>query len=216
LETATFGHLSGLATGLTPYLFFMYYSGSRPLQEDEIEKMLASCTGKYIARDRLLIQFGCYTGFRISEILSVNVADTYDGYKALPQVRVAKGFVKGKARARTMPLHANVQRAIELLMCERIGWKGSDPLFTCQRTTKRLSRRQATSIVVRMASTAGIPLDRIATHSLRKAFAIRMYNNPLIRGDMARMAHLLGHQNFSNTLRYLEFAGELERAVLMA
>jgi site-specific recombinase XerD len=194
----------------------MYYSGSRPLQEDEIEKMLATCTGKYAARDRLLIKFGCYTGFRISEILAVNLGDVFHGSKPLCQVVIAKGFVKGKARARTMPLHANVRQAIEQLVAERVGYKATDPLFTCQRTTKRLSRRQATAIVVRMALVAGIPLNRIGTHSLRKAFAIRMYNNPLIRGDMARMAHLLGHQNFSNTLKYLEFAGELERAVLMA
>jgi hypothetical protein len=41
-----------------------------------------------------------------------------------------------------------------------------------------------------------------------------MWDSPIVNRDMAKMARLLGHQNFSNTLRYLEFADELDKAVL--
>ncbi len=40
---------------------------------------------------------------------------------------------------------------------------------------------------------------------------------PFVNGDMAKMARLLGHANFSSTLRYLEFLdGSLENAVMAA
>jgi hypothetical protein len=44
-----------------------------------------------------------------------------------------------------------------------------------------------------------------------------MWASPQVNGDMAKMARLLGHQNWSNTLRYVEFLdGSLSRAVRAA
>lgn len=178
--------------------------------------MLAACNGKYASRDRLFLLTGAHTGFRVSEALAISVRDVWDGKNPLLQVRVAKSYMKGRARSRTMPLHQNVQNAIRRLMEDRGTSDPDDPLFTSQRTRKRLSRRQATSIVVNLAVAAGVSTERVATHSLRKHFAVKMWQHPLIKGDMARMARLLGHVNYSNTLRYLEFIDELEKAVLSA
>ncbi len=63
------------------------------------------------------------------------------------------------------------------------------------------------------AESAGVDSDRIATHTLRKTFARRLWDSPQVGKDPARMARLLGHTNWSNTLRYLEFT-DLDAAVL--
>ena len=192
----------------------MDYTGCRPLSDTELNQMLAVCDGKYASRDRLFLLMGAYTGFRVSEILAIAVRDAWDGTAPLHQVCVAKGFMKGKVRSRTMPLHQKVRDAICQLMKERQAYHPDDPLFTNQRTRKRLSRRRPASIIEKLAVAAEVSTDRLGTHSLRKNFASRMWQHPLIKGDMARMARLLGHVNFSNTLRYLEFTTDLEQAVL--
>jgi len=195
----------------------MNYTGCRPLSDDEIERILSECHGRYASRDRLLILLGVYTGFRISEILSLCISDVWDGTHARSSVRVAAGFMKGKRYSRVMPLHARVRGAIKAWLWENGQMTLSyddPPLFPSQQTSRALSRRQVVDILIGAAERAGIDSDRIATHSLRKSFARRMWESPLVERDPAKMARLLGHSNWSNTLRYLEFANELEAAVL--
>ncbi len=59
---------------------------------------------------------GSHTGFRAGELLSLRVGDAWDGHQAKFQVTVAKGYMKGKRRARTMPLHETVREAIKVWM----------------------------------------------------------------------------------------------------
>jgi integrase len=193
----------------------MDYTGARPLLDSELDLMLnAASKGKYAKRDRLFLLLGSHTGYRASELLAIDVQDVWDGVAPRSSVCVLKGFMKGRTRSRTMPLHNNVRNAIRELMADRSAYRPGDPLFTSQRTAKRLSRRQADTILRKLTVAAGVAKHRVSLHSLRKNFAAKMYRHPSIRGDMARMARLLGHINYSNTLRYLEFTGELEEAVL--
>ena len=195
----------------------MNYTGCRPLSDGEIEQILMGCQGRYASRDRLLILFGVHTGYRISEILSLRVSDVWDGEQVRPIVRIAAGFMKGKSQSRAMPLHARAKNAIQTWLWETgktIPACGTLPLFSCQQTSRPLSRRQAADILVGAAEAAGIDASRVATHTLRKSFARRMWESPLVERDPAKMARLLGHANWSNTLRYLEFADELDAAVL--
>jgi integrase/recombinase XerD len=180
--------------------------------------MRSSFDGKYAARDAALFELGIRTGFRISELLAVNVGHVYQNGKMLSSVTVAKCWMKGRKRSRTMPLHSAASDAI-LRWIEEAGFTATgfadQPLFCRQLTSIRLSRAQAWSIIKLAAIRAGLDTDRVACHSLRKTFATNMWNNSLINKDMAKMAKLLGHQNFSNSLRYLEFLdGSLELAVL--
>ena len=71
----------------------MNYTGCRPLTDDEIVRLLDACTGRYRARDVALITIGIYTGFRISEILSLTVAGVWTGSEVVKEVHVAKGFM---------------------------------------------------------------------------------------------------------------------------
>ena len=50
---------------------------------------------------------------------------------------------------------------------------------------------------------------------MRKTFATKAWNSQFVAGDMAKMAKLLGHKNWSNTLRYISFLdGSLDKAVM--
>ena len=202
---------------MDPYLPGMNYSGCRPLSDDEITRLLDGCQGRYRARDVTLITMGMHTGFRISELLSMRIRDVWDGSQVANEVHVAKGFVKGKKKSRTMPLHERVREALSAFLQSSRMWHPlfqNWPLFHSQGCAKQLSTRQAFDVIVDAASKAGLDVDRVGTHTLRKTFARRMWVSASVSRDPAKMARLLGHDNWGNTLRYLEFADELDAAVL--
>ena len=76
----------------------MNYTGCRPLSEDEIVRLLDACQGRYRARDVAIIMMGMHTGFRISELLSLRVKDVWNGSEVAKDVKVEKGFMKGKKK----------------------------------------------------------------------------------------------------------------------
>lgn len=196
----------------------MNYSGRRALNEDEVDCMLQAFQGRYSQRDRALFLLGVHTGYRISEILSLRVRDVWIAGEVVQSVTVAKGFTKGKHQSRTMPLHDRARQALQLWIISaklENPLSAGKPVFFRQGSKKPITRNLANTILHRAAVNAGINPRRIGTHSMRKTFASRMWRSPYIGGDMAKMARLLGHQNYSNTLRYLEFLdGSIEQAVL--
>ena len=61
--------------------------GTRPLDNDEIRLVSACFTGAFEVRNRGLFMLGVSTGGRISELLSLQIADVYQNQKpvtALP------------------------------------------------------------------------------------------------------------------------------------
>lgn len=198
----------------------MDYTGCRPLSELEYQAMLTAFEGKYATRDLAMFEFGIRSGFRISEILSLTVGDVFRDGHILPSVTVQKCWMKGRKNSRTMPIHASAAQALYKWIVEAgfaAPHMAKQPLFCRQLTNQRLTRAQAWSILKSTACRAGLDTSRIGGHSLRKTFASRMWHSPFVNGDMAKMARLLGHANFSSTLRYLEFLdGSLENAVMAA
>ena len=51
--------------------------GTRPLDNDEIRRVLTCFTGTFAVRNHGLFMLGVSTGGRISELLSLRVADAY-------------------------------------------------------------------------------------------------------------------------------------------
>ena len=217
LTTRSCGCLDG-AAHIAEYLVSME-TGMRALTDEEINRMLAAMTGgKNAVRNQALFQLGIFTGFRISELLSIKVGDVWDGWRIKDRFTVQKGFVKGKKESRTMPINDAAGLGIRrwLRSSKRdnqyfLNW----PLFAAQGKRKAISRQLATRVLVEAAERAGIDSQKIGGHSLRKTFATKAWNSQFVAGDMARMAKLLGHKNWSNTLRYISFLdGSLDRAVM--
>ena len=62
-----------------------------------------------------------------------------------------------------------------------------------------MSRRAAHNVLKTAAESAGLN-DKLASHSLRKTFAQRLYNRA---GDIYAEQEMFGHKNIAPTQRYL-------------
>ena len=180
--------------------------------------ILAALHGRWATRDHAWILLGKYTGYRIAELLSIRVGDVWDGRAIHNQVTVGRERMKGRRVSRTMPIHREAAAALLTWIAHGgIGMQPGWPLFPAQGGSHALTPGTAWLILRRAVMRAGVCPDRVSLHSLRKSFASRMWASPYVQHDMAKMARLLGHRDYSNTLRYLQFLDDsLENAVISA
>jgi integrase len=68
--------------------------GCRPLTDSEIALVSRSFGGTYAARDRALFIVGIKTGFRIAELLSLQVGDVWQYGRVVDQVTVERAHMK--------------------------------------------------------------------------------------------------------------------------
>ena len=179
--------------------------GTRPLDNDEIRQVAAAFTGMYEVRNRGLFMLGVSTGGRISELLSLRVGDVYQNKNPVGDLLFKKSVVKGKENSRAVPVNRDGRQAIDDLIRWHIETYGTTennrPLFPSRNGDgqKPLSRRNAHDVLKMAFMRAGLN-GHIATHSLRKSFAQRLYDKT---GDIYLVQELLGHRNISTTQKYL-------------
>ena len=179
--------------------------GTRPLDNDEIRRVSTCFTGTFATRNRALFMLGVSTGGRISELLSLTIGDVYQNKKPVPDLLYGKSIVKGGEVSRSVPVNADGRRAIdELVKWHRRHYSSiasKRPLFPSRHKsgTVQLHRQTAHAILKTAFISAGLN-GHIATHSLRKSFAQRLYDKT---GDIYMVQELLGHKNISTTQKYL-------------
>jgi site-specific recombinase XerD len=189
-------------------------TGSRPLNELEIQAILQAFYGKYEIRNRTLFLLGLNTGARISELLSLDVGDVWRFKRPVDIIYLQKRHTKGKLVGRQITIKSGAQQAI----FELIQWKrqnkeslAKDAPFFVSRQGGRLKRKQAHNIFSDAFKACELP-GQVTTHSLRKTFA-----NHVLRasgGNIKVLQELLGHQHLSTTEAYLSFdLDELRAAV---
>ena len=181
--------------------------GTRPLDNTEIRLVSACFDGTFEARNRGLFMLGVSTGGRISELLSLNIGDVYQNSAAVTDLLYDKSIVKGGEVSRAVPVNHDGREAIADLVAwhqERYNTthKGSRPLFASrngQGNPQRMSRRTAHNVLKQAFEAAGLN-GHLATHSLRKSFAQRLYDRT---GDIFVVQEMLGHRNVATTQKYL-------------
>ena len=179
--------------------------GTRPLDNNEIRLVSACFTGTFEVRNRGLFMLGVSTGGRISELLSLRVGDVYQNRKPVSDLLYNKSIVKGGEVSRSVPVNADGRRSIDELMDWHRRHYGSiaskRPLFPSRHKsgTVPMHRQTAHDILKKAFIAAGLN-GKLATHSLRKSFAQRVYNKS---GDIYLVQELLGHRNISTTQKYL-------------
>ena len=179
--------------------------GTRPLDNDEIRRVSACFTGTFQVRNRCLFMLGVSTGGRISELLSLQIGDVYQNGKAVTDLLFEKSIVKGGEVSRAVPVNADGRRSIdELVDWHREHYRSiaaSRPLFPSRHKsgTVPMHRQTAHAILKKAFIAAGLN-GKLATHSLRKSFAQRLYDKT---GDIYLVQELLGHRNISTTQTYL-------------
>ena len=179
--------------------------GTRPLDNTEIRLVSACFDGTYGDRNRGLFMLGVSTGGRISELLSLTVADVYQNRRAVTDLLFDKSIVKGGEISRAVPVNTDGRRAIEDLITwhrEKYGKLNvKRPLFPSRngQGEKRMSRRTAHDVLKKAFEAAGLN-GKLATHSLRKSFAQRLYDQT---GDIFTVQEMLGHKSVVTTQKYL-------------
>ena len=179
--------------------------GTRPLDNDEIRSVSTCFTGTFEVRNRGLFMFGVSTGGRISEMLSLQIGDVYQNGSAVTDLLFEKSIVKGGEVSRAVPVNVDGRQAIDKLVeWHRDRYQNTEndrPLFPSRQKSGTLPmHRQTAHDILKTAFTAAGLNGKLATHSLRKSFAQRVYEQS---GDIFLVQELLGHKNVSTTQRYL-------------
>ena len=179
--------------------------GTRPLDNDEISRVSAAFTGTFAVRNRGLFMLGVSTGGRISELLSLTLGDVYQNGKPVGDLLYSKSIVKGGEVSRAVPVNVDGRDAIEDLTDwhrEKYGTLApSRPLFPSRnkKGTVAMNRQTAHDILKDAFMDAGLN-GKLATHSPRKSFAQRVYEQS---GDIYLVQELLGHRNVATTQKYI-------------
>ena len=179
--------------------------GTRPLDNNEIRLVSACFTGKYEVRNRGLFLLGVSTGGRISELLSLRIGDVYQNGKPVTDLLFDKSIVKGGEVSRAVPVNVDGRQAIDdLVRWHREQYQNTEadrPLFPSRQKPGSVAmHRQTAHDILKTAFTDAGLNGKLATHSLRKSFAQRVYEQS---GDIFLVQELLGHKSVSTTQRYL-------------
>lgn len=169
-------------------------NGCLPLTTEQFEEIL-EILGKtnLYERNQALFILGIFTGFRISELLSLKVTDINEKF-----VTVKKANMKGKTESRTIPLHEAVKPFLNKILA---GKSSDDFLFPSQKgNNKAITSVQAFRILQDAFNQAGLE-GKYATHSMRKTFAMKIWEKS--EGNLIIVQKALGHRNINSTQAYL-------------
>ena len=150
------------------------------------------------ARDVALftLLYGC--GLRISEALSLNIADA-----PLPGSDAALRILGKGGKTRLVPVLPVVRQAIAAWMAFRGGAEPDAPLFLGARG-KRLDPAVAQKTLRDYRRLAGLP-EHATPHALRHSFATHLLAGG---ADLRAIQELLGHASLSTTQRYIAVDSE--------
>lgn len=177
--------------------------GCKSLTDREILALLQNLSH----RDATIFQLGLKTGFRITELLSIKIADLFEHNGAMKDIlSIAPRFMKGKKRGRSAPLGVETQYILKNYLSDLP--KGQTFLFESHRG--QLSRSQAWRGIKAAAKEAGLT-GKIATHSGRKSLAMRAYKAS--GKDLVLVQKILGHASIQSTMSYLSIEPENLSAV---
>lgn len=180
--------------------------GSRPLTRQQVKSVLKSTDS---IREKALLTLGFATGYRISELLSLTVADICTGDAIHSHVTVKASNTKTK-QGRTVLLNSDAKKALQSL----VNWlkaKGltdkATPLFISQKRTingelKAISRQQAHDLLKSLFAFIG-EFGNVSTHTMRKTFAKAIYDATGGKIELVQIA--LGHAAITSTVSYLSF-----------
>ena len=198
--------------------------GTRPLTNDEILKVAECFNGTFAIRNRSLFMLGVSVGGRISELLSLRVNDVWQNGSPVSDLLFSKDIVKGGEVSRAVPMNADARQAVEeLIKWYRDGYQSEFesqsvmlPLFPSRNARNGglvAVRRQAADKLLKIAFEAAGLNGKLATHSLRKSFAQRLYEQT---NDVFAVQEMLGHKSIATTQDYLGVNYGSVRAALEA
>ncbi len=179
--------------------------GTRPLDNAEIRKISEAFDGVFAVRNRSLFILGVSVGGRISELLALKVNDVWQNNKPVKDLLFDRNIVKGGEVSRAVPVNVDGRVAIEELIAWHTELYGAAdptrPLFPSRkgRGLKTMTRIAAHNALKGAFEAAGLN-GKLGTHSLRKSYAQRLYEQT---SDIYAVQEMLGHKSVVTTQRYL-------------
>jgi site-specific recombinase XerD len=214
-------------------------AGCRPLSEEEVQAVLQAIRGDHALRNRALFVLGCNTGFRVSELLSLNVGDLLKHGRLVDKITVQKRFTKGKTASRSIALNRIAKAALDpyLRSLDSQGQEnqsqpqepvpytpskrdnplpslpGDLPLFHVKyRGLRRMTRHQAWRVLHGVFEALQLQ-GQTGTHTMRKTFSSRIY--PALDYRVEKLQQLLGHKWVTSTISYIsDISDGLDEVVL--
>lgn len=187
--------------------------GSRPLTRSQVKAVLGITDS---IREKALLTLGFATGYRISELLSLTIADVSTNGVIHSHVTVKAGNTKTK-EGRTVLLNSDAKKALSVL----VAWlkaKGLDinaPLFVSRKHVNgyaAISRQQAHKLLKALFAAIG-EFGNVSTHTMRKTFAKFIYDATGGKIELVQIA--LGHKAITSTVSYLSFnTGTIDTAIM--
>jgi integrase len=184
-------------------------AGRRPLTEFE-ERRLLRIVRRLEPRNRALVTTEWFTGFRVSEVLSLTVGSVWRDGRFLPRIGTQPRHLKGGyGTTRYVPILPELQRALDchLRSLRRLSdLFPSLPLFPSRQHSqgvRAITRVQAHSIIKSAFAAAGIENDgRLGTHTLRKTVARSVYISS--GNDLMVLKAALNHSSVMVIPMYLD------------
>jgi integrase/recombinase XerD len=151
-------------------------------------------------RDRAMLELLYATGMRVSELISLNLADidTEGGY--------VRCFGKGH-KERLIPIHRQAALALKEYLTEgrpHLAYGDEEQALFLNRRGDRLTRQGLWQILKGYAKSAELGAE-ITPHTLRHSFATHMLSGG---ADLRSVQELLGHANISTTQVYTHLTTE--------
>lgn len=177
--------------------------GCRSLSDSEIKSLSMHLS----TRDRTILILGVRAGFRIQELLSLNVGDVLGpNGSMLDTVKVQRSNTKGKTEGQAVPMHAEAKAVLSEYLATRPGAKPDEPLFLSAGTGGKFPGRLEQSVfrkALKKASSRASIRDQhlVSTHSLRKSYAARMYR--ALGENIFKLQRAMRHASITSTTNYL-------------
>jgi integrase len=191
--------------------------GCRALTEAEVALVQRSFGGTYAARDKALFLLGVKSGFRISELLSLRVADVQPHHQIAAQVTVRRRHMKTQREGRTVPLHPDAKAALATWLLQLHSLREVTPqtyVFQSRKGVNRPITKVQAWRILHDAVVANELTGTLGTHAMRKTFAHRVYER--LGRDLVKTQRALGHANINSTVSYLSCADEEIHAAILA
>lgn len=150
------------------------------------------------ARNYLLFVMGINTALRISDLLSLKVADVIDKKGNIKEYL----HIKEKKTGRNAKIYINevVKRALNKYL-ESVKAIGPDTyLFKSERSDKPLERVRVWMMIQDWIKEAGLEGERYGTHSLRKTWGYQARKQGV---SIEQISEKLGHKSVTVTKRYI-------------
>lgn len=178
--------------------------------ENQIRQIKGNLYRQESPRDYLLFVFGCNSGLRIGDLLSLKLKDVKDSQGNLKDCLDIKEQKTGKTRK--VFFNKQIKEALNYYL-ERTGIFDLDRyLFTSEKSklNRPITRIRAYQLINEWCRKVGIK-HKVGGHTLRKTFGYHLRRQGI---SIERISNLLNHRNIKVTFRYIGIDDDENKEVI--